>query len=84
MKNLRRIAKSSQMGVLDLGLILFDCFQLLHLSSLSQLCCVFHLTLSSSARANITLSGKKKRKLLKQLQHMQQEKASMEGNYGLN
>uniref|UniRef100_A0A3Q3VX31 Uncharacterized protein n=1 Tax=Mola mola TaxID=94237 RepID=A0A3Q3VX31_MOLML len=33
----------------------------------------------SSPRANITLSGKKKRKLLKQLQHMQQEKASMEG-----
>lgn len=33
----------------------------------------------SSPRANITLSGKKRRKLLKQLQHMQQEKASMEG-----
>ncbi|KAM6985598.1 uncharacterized protein C11orf98 [Aplochiton taeniatus] len=33
---------------------------------------------NSSARANITLSGKKKHKLLKQLQHMQQEKASME------
>ncbi|KAI3366669.1 hypothetical protein L3Q82_009206, partial [Scortum barcoo] len=33
----------------------------------------------SSPRANITLSGKKKRKLLKQLQHMQQEKAGMEG-----
>uniref|UniRef100_A0A3P8UBM9 Chromosome 11 open reading frame 98 n=1 Tax=Amphiprion percula TaxID=161767 RepID=A0A3P8UBM9_AMPPE len=32
----------------------------------------------SSPRANISLSGKKKRKLLKQLQHMQQEKASME------
>ncbi|XP_008313512.1 uncharacterized protein C11orf98 homolog [Cynoglossus semilaevis] len=32
----------------------------------------------SSPRANITLSGKKKRKLLKQLQHMHQEKASME------
>ncbi|XP_041832828.1 uncharacterized protein C11orf98 homolog [Melanotaenia boesemani] len=32
----------------------------------------------SSPRANITLSGKKKRKLLKQLQHLQQEKASME------
>uniref|UniRef100_UPI0037E77C76 uncharacterized protein C11orf98-like n=1 Tax=Semicossyphus pulcher TaxID=241346 RepID=UPI0037E77C76 len=32
----------------------------------------------SSARANITLSGKKRRKLLKQLQHMQQEKAGME------
>ncbi|XP_051803988.1 uncharacterized protein C11orf98 homolog isoform X2 [Acanthochromis polyacanthus] len=32
----------------------------------------------SSPRANITLSGKKKRKLLKQLQHMQQEKAGME------
>ncbi|XP_071358372.1 uncharacterized protein C11orf98 homolog [Trachinotus anak] len=31
----------------------------------------------SSPRANITLSGKKKRKLLKQLQHMQQEKAGM-------
>ncbi|XP_023121979.2 uncharacterized protein C11orf98 homolog [Amphiprion ocellaris] len=33
----------------------------------------------SSPRANISLSGKKKRKLLKQLQHMQQEKAGMEG-----
>ncbi|XP_034530013.1 uncharacterized protein C11orf98 homolog [Notolabrus celidotus] len=32
----------------------------------------------SSARANITLSGKKRRKLLKQLQHMQQEKAGMD------
>ncbi|XP_031735172.1 uncharacterized protein C11orf98 [Anarrhichthys ocellatus] len=32
----------------------------------------------SSQRANITLSGKKKRKLLKQLQHMQTEKAGME------
>ncbi|KAM9335109.1 uncharacterized protein C11orf98 homolog [Symphorus nematophorus] len=32
----------------------------------------------SSPRANITLSGKKKRKLLKQLQHLQQEKAGME------
>ncbi|KAL3048699.1 hypothetical protein OYC64_007289 [Pagothenia borchgrevinki] len=32
----------------------------------------------SSARANITLSGKKKRKLIKQLQHMQNEKSSME------
>ncbi|XP_069824297.1 uncharacterized protein C11orf98 homolog [Dendropsophus ebraccatus] len=33
---------------------------------------------SSSARANITLSGKKKRKLIKQLQHLQKEKASMD------
>ncbi|XP_037616961.1 uncharacterized protein C11orf98 homolog [Sebastes umbrosus] len=33
---------------------------------------------NSSPRANITLSGKKKRKLIKQLQHMKQEKASME------
>ncbi|XP_039996065.1 uncharacterized protein C11orf98 homolog [Xiphias gladius] len=32
----------------------------------------------SSPRANITLSGKKRRKLLKQLQHMHQEKAGME------
>lgn len=32
----------------------------------------------SSQRANITLSGKKKRKLLKQLQHMQTDKAGME------
>ncbi|CAK6981618.1 uncharacterized protein C11orf98 homolog isoform X1 [Scomber scombrus] len=32
----------------------------------------------SSPRANITLSGKKRRKLLKQLQHMQQEKSGME------
>ncbi|KAK2882819.1 uncharacterized protein C11orf98 homolog [Channa argus] len=32
----------------------------------------------TSPRANITLSGKKKRKLLKQLHHMQQEKAVME------
>uniref|UniRef100_A0A8K9WQK5 LBH domain-containing protein n=2 Tax=Oncorhynchus mykiss TaxID=8022 RepID=A0A8K9WQK5_ONCMY len=33
---------------------------------------------NSSPRANITLSGKKKRKLLKQLQHMKAEKAAME------
>ncbi|TMS01547.1 Uncharacterized protein E3U43_016806, partial [Larimichthys crocea] len=32
----------------------------------------------SSPRANITLSGKKRRKLLKQLQHMQQEKGGMD------
>ncbi|XP_008399887.1 uncharacterized protein C11orf98 homolog [Poecilia reticulata] len=32
----------------------------------------------SSPRANITLSGKKRRKLLKQLQHLQTEKSSME------
>ncbi|KAM9327533.1 uncharacterized protein C11orf98 homolog isoform 1-T1 [Pholidichthys leucotaenia] len=32
----------------------------------------------TSPRANITLSGKKKRKLLKQLHHMQREKATME------
>ncbi|XP_046879084.1 uncharacterized protein C11orf98 homolog [Hypomesus transpacificus] len=32
----------------------------------------------SSPRANITLSGKKKRKLLKQLQHMAQEKTVMD------
>ncbi|KAM9301744.1 uncharacterized protein C11orf98 homolog [Gastrophryne carolinensis] len=33
---------------------------------------------SSSARANITLSGKKKRKLIKQLQHLQKEKNTMD------
>ncbi|XP_063801116.1 uncharacterized protein C11orf98 homolog [Pseudophryne corroboree] len=33
---------------------------------------------SSSARANITLSGKKKRKLVKQLQHIQKEKDQMD------
>ncbi|KAM8939248.1 uncharacterized protein C11orf98 homolog [Pelodytes ibericus] len=33
---------------------------------------------SSSARANITLSGKKKRKLIKQIQHLQKEKDSMD------
>ncbi|XP_013884434.1 uncharacterized protein C11orf98 homolog [Austrofundulus limnaeus] len=32
----------------------------------------------SSPRANITLSGKKKRKLVKQLQHLQKEKSAME------
>ncbi|XP_018621496.1 uncharacterized protein C11orf98 homolog [Scleropages formosus] len=32
----------------------------------------------SSPRANITLSGKKRRKLIKQLQHMEREKASVE------
>jgi len=31
----------------------------------------------TSPRANITLSGKKRRKLIKQLQHMQQEKNGM-------
>uniref|UniRef100_A0A8C4JAF7 Uncharacterized protein n=1 Tax=Dromaius novaehollandiae TaxID=8790 RepID=A0A8C4JAF7_DRONO len=34
----------------------------------------------SSPRANITLSGKKRRKLLKQLQHNAKEKAAMQGN----
>ncbi|XP_075044689.1 uncharacterized protein C11orf98 homolog [Mixophyes fleayi] len=33
---------------------------------------------TSSARANITLSGKKKRKLVKQLQHLQKEKEKMD------
>uniref|UniRef100_A0A1A7WDS4 LBH domain containing 1 n=1 Tax=Iconisemion striatum TaxID=60296 RepID=A0A1A7WDS4_9TELE len=32
----------------------------------------------SSPRANITLSGKKKRKLIRQLQHLKKEKSSME------
>jgi hypothetical protein len=41
------------------------------------LCFVF----STSKRANITLSGKKKNKLLKQLAHMEREKAGMDGNY---
>lgn len=36
---------------------------------------------STSSRANITLSGKKRRKLLKQLRHMDKEKASMDGRY---
>ncbi|KAM4711809.1 uncharacterized protein C11orf98 homolog [Anableps anableps] len=36
----------------------------------------------SSPRANITLSGKKRRKLLKQLQHLQKEKSSMEAEAG--
>ncbi|XP_014346893.1 uncharacterized protein C11orf98 homolog [Latimeria chalumnae] len=33
---------------------------------------------ASSSRANITLSGKKRRKLLKQLRHSEKEKAGME------
>ncbi|GAA6089255.1 uncharacterized protein C11orf98 homolog [Tachysurus ichikawai] len=33
---------------------------------------------STSSRANITLSGKKRRKLLKQLRHMEKEKATMD------
>ncbi|KAI4903876.1 hypothetical protein NFI96_022128, partial [Prochilodus magdalenae] len=33
---------------------------------------------STSTRANITLSGKKRRKLLKQLRHMEKEKSGME------
>ncbi|XP_061085555.1 uncharacterized protein C11orf98 homolog isoform X2 [Conger conger] len=33
---------------------------------------------NSSARANITLSGKKRRKLIKQLQHMEKEKIAVE------
>ncbi|XP_027714621.1 uncharacterized protein C11orf98 homolog [Vombatus ursinus] len=33
---------------------------------------------ASSARANITLSGKKRRKLLQQIRHAQKEKAAME------
>lgn len=39
----------------------------------------FFFYFRSSPRANITLSGKKRRKLLKQLHHMQQEKSGMEG-----
>ncbi|XP_014379953.1 uncharacterized protein C11orf98 homolog isoform X2 [Alligator sinensis] len=34
---------------------------------------------SSSSRANITLSGKKRNKLLKQLRHTAKEKATMQG-----
>ncbi|ETE61988.1 hypothetical protein L345_12259 [Ophiophagus hannah] len=37
---------------------------------------------SSSSRANITLSGKKKRKLLKQLRHANKEKAEMQVDVG--
>lgn len=48
----------------------------LNSSHLSSMSCV---SLRSSPRANITLSGKKRRKLLKQLQHLQTEKSSMEG-----
>ncbi|KAI5094197.1 hypothetical protein C0J45_15921 [Silurus meridionalis] len=33
---------------------------------------------STSARANITLSGKKRRKLLKQLRHMEKEREGMD------
>lgn len=36
------------------------------------------LSLRSSARANITLSGKKRRKLLQQIRLAQKEKAAME------
>ncbi|XP_040265882.1 uncharacterized protein C11orf98 homolog [Bufo bufo] len=44
-----------------------------------QLITIHHLKKrSSSARANITLSGKKKRKLIKQLQHLKKEKAAMD------
>ncbi|KAL4659355.1 hypothetical protein GN956_G3588 [Arapaima gigas] len=32
-----------------------------------------------SPRSNITLSGKKRRKLIKQLQHMEREKTAMDG-----
>uniref|UniRef100_A0A8D2F7T0 Chromosome 11 open reading frame 98 n=2 Tax=Theropithecus gelada TaxID=9565 RepID=A0A8D2F7T0_THEGE len=38
----------------------------------------FHLPIRSSARANITLSGKKRRKLLQQIRLTQKEKAAME------
>ncbi|XP_014446416.1 uncharacterized protein C11orf98 homolog [Tupaia chinensis] len=37
---------------------------------------------ASSARANITLSGKKRRKLLQQIRLAQKEKAAMEGEVG--
>ncbi|CAI9624148.1 unnamed protein product [Staurois parvus] len=44
-----------------------------------ELITVHHLRKrSSSARANITLSGKKKRKLVKQLQHLQKAKEQMD------
>ncbi|XP_072277738.1 uncharacterized protein C11orf98 homolog [Pyxicephalus adspersus] len=44
-----------------------------------ELITVHHLRKrSSSARANITLSGKKKRKLIKQLQHLQKTKEKMD------
>ncbi|XP_061618735.1 uncharacterized protein C11orf98 homolog isoform X1 [Phyllopteryx taeniolatus] len=33
---------------------------------------------NTSPRANITLSGKKKRKLIKQLQHLRKDKAAMQ------
>lgn len=38
--------------------------------------------LRSSTRANITLSGKKRRKLLQQIRLAQKEKATMEGEVG--
>uniref|UniRef100_A0A8C5R219 Chromosome 11 open reading frame 98 n=1 Tax=Leptobrachium leishanense TaxID=445787 RepID=A0A8C5R219_9ANUR len=44
-----------------------------------ELITVHHLRKrSSNKRANITLSGKKKRKLIKQLQHLQKEKLVMD------
>ncbi|KAM5138588.1 uncharacterized protein C11orf98 homolog [Mantella aurantiaca] len=44
-----------------------------------ELITVHHLRKrSSSTRANITLSGKKKRKLIKQLQHVQKAKVAMD------
>lgn len=41
-----------------------------------------YLPFRSSARANITLSGKKRRKLLQQIRLAQKEKAAMEGEAG--
>ncbi|XP_073434623.1 uncharacterized protein C11orf98 homolog [Dendrobates tinctorius] len=44
-----------------------------------ELITVHHLRKrSSSARANITLSGKKKRKLIKQIRHLEKEKEVMD------
>lgn len=50
----------------------------LHLLMAAARCDIFCPT-RTSPRANITLSGKKKRKLIKQLRHQQKEKATMEG-----
>ncbi|XP_075693371.1 uncharacterized protein C11orf98-like [Rhinoderma darwinii] len=44
-----------------------------------ELITVHHLRKrSSSARANITLSGKKKRKMIKQIRHLQKEREAMD------
>ena len=71
-------------SILDVRMYFLTCTHCHILSGLIAICLVlsyicFLILYRTSPRANITLSGKKRRKLLKQLKHMEAEKNKMEG-----